>query len=248
MALRVKPKYTVINGDCLRVLSSLPEAKCIFADPPDNLGLGYGSYNDRRPKGEYTDWLAAVVRACVFGASVSWISFNPKWYPALGYCAALLIEEGYQFKPCVQTFTFGQHNHHDLGGNHRPLWRFSNSNAVLYPENIRIPSWRQENGDKRADPRGRVPGDVFDFPRVTGNSKQRRAWCPTQLNEKLVERCILLSTRPGDLVIDPFGGTGTTMRVCKRLRRSCTVIEIDPDYCERIRADNHSAINPIHMA
>ena len=81
-------------------------------------------------------------------------------------------------KPCVQTFTFGQHNHHDLGNNHRPLLRLRWHDAPLYPDAIRVPSWRQENGDKRADPRGRVPGDVFDFTRVTGNSKQRRHLAP----------------------------------------------------------------------
>ena len=59
-----------------------------------------------------------------------------------------------------------------MGNNHRPLWRLMHKNtAVLYPDQIRVPSWRQENGDKRADPRGRVPGDVFDFTRVTWELK-----------------------------------------------------------------------------
>jgi DNA modification methylase len=109
----------------------------------------------------------------------------------------------------------------------------------LYPDATRVPSWRQEHGDKRADPRGRVPGDVFDFTRVTGNSKQRRAWHPTQLNEGLVERCLNLTTVEGDYVLDPFGGTGTTLRVCKRIGRNCTLIEIDPAYCAKI-AEEHS--------
>jgi DNA modification methylase len=143
-----------------------------------------------------------------------------------------------EVKPCVQTYTFGQHSHTDLGNNHRPLWRFKWKEAKLYPDAIRVPSWRQENGDKRADPRGRVPGDVFDFPRVTGNSHQRRTWHPTQLNEGLVERCIKMSTRPGQTVLDPFGGTGTTLRVCKRIERFCTLIELDWGYCEKIALEH----------
>ena len=142
-------------------------------------------------------------------------------------------------KPCVQTFTFGQHNHHDLGNNHRPLLRLRWREAPLFPDAIRVPSWRQENGDKRADPRGRVPGDVMDFPRVTGNSKQRRTWHPTQLNEGLVERCVKLTTPPGGTVLDPFGGTGTTLRVCKRINLSCTLIEMDREYCRQIAVENH---------
>ena len=45
----------------------------------------------------------------------------------------------------------------------------------------------------------------------------RHTWHPTQLNEGLVERCIKFTTPPGEPVLDPFGGTGTTLRVCKTL-------------------------------
>ena len=143
-------------------------------------------------------------------------------------------DPGLEAKPCVQTFTFGQHCHHDLGNNHRPLLRLRWFHAPLRPDAIRVPSWRQENGDKRADPRGRVPGDVFDFTRVTGNSKQRRPWHPTQLNEGLVERCIKFTTPQGESVLDPFAGTGTTLRVCRPLGNPCTLIEIDKGYCAEI--------------
>jgi len=109
--------------------------------------------------------------------------------------------------------------------------------TAIYPDAIRVPSWRQLNGDRRADPRGRVPGDVFDFPRVTGNSRQRRRWHPTQLHEELVERCVKLSTLEGERVIDPFAGTGTTLRVCDRIGRPCTLIEYDHTYCDRIATE-----------
>jgi DNA modification methylase len=111
------------------------------------------------------------------------------------------------------------------------------NDATFYPDAIRVPSWRQLHGDKRADPRGRVPGDVFDFPRVTGNSRQRRRWHPTQLHEELVERVICFSTRDGGTVLDPFAGTGTTLRVCQRIGRRCVGIEIDRTYCEQIAAE-----------
>lgn len=84
-----------------------------------------------------------------------------------------------------------------------------------------------------------IPDDHFDFTRVVGNSKQRRDWHPTQLNEGLVKRCLQLTTKPGDWIIDPFGGTGTTMRVCRELGdRDCTLIELDAGYCKHI-ADEH---------
>jgi hypothetical protein len=58
--------------------------------------------------------------------------------------------------------------------NHRPPLRLRWCDAPPHPDAIRVPSWRQEDGDKRADLRGRLLGDVFDFTRVGGNSKQRQ--------------------------------------------------------------------------
>jgi site-specific DNA-methyltransferase (adenine-specific) len=230
--------YQVICTDALTLLDSIDYVRMIFADPPDNIGLGYGTYKDKRP--DYIEWLANVIELAVAKADVFWLSYNAKWSFEVGYIVSSLLHryEGLHAKPCVQIYTFGQHNHHDLGNNHRPLIRITQENVELYPDSIRVPSWRQEHGDKRADPRGRVRGDVFDFPRVTGNSKQRRAWHPTQLHEGLVERCVQLSCKPYDSVVDPFAGTGTTLRVCRRLEVACTVGDVDPEYCAKIAEEN----------
>jgi site-specific DNA-methyltransferase (adenine-specific) len=232
--------HYLYHGDCLHVLEHIPNANCIFADPPDNIKLGYSEHNDNLPDDEYVDLLDTLLQAFVGKAPVVWMSYNSKWSFAMGMIVWRLLKANPRLsaKNCIQTFTFGQHNHHDFGNNHRPLLRLWWPDAAFYPDAIRVPSWRQENGDKRADPRGRVPGDVFDFPRVTGNSKQRRPWCPTQLNEGLVERCLLFSTKMGDTVIDPFAGTGTTLRVCERIGRSCTLIDLDSTYCRNISEEH----------
>jgi DNA modification methylase len=231
-------KHLLYHGDCLEWLGRLEKVKCIFADPPDNIGLGYDKYDDKKP--DYELWLWNVLTACCEKADIVWFSFNAKWTFVMGYHFQHWLSQfkDWEGKACVQTFTFGQHNHNDLGNCHRPLWRLMRKGTKLYPNAIRVPSWRQENGDKRADPRGRVPGDVFDFTRVTGNSKQRRTWHPTQLNEGLVERCVKLSTRKGDRVLDPFGGTGTTLRVCDQIGRDCSLIEFDRGYCKQIAKEN----------
>ena len=231
--------HRIINADCLDVLRHLPQARCIFADPPDNIGLKYSGYKDRLSPATYHSLLFRWLLAFVGQAVAVWLSYNARWWREVARATDVLCSlSGVEALPCVQTFTFGQHNQHDLGNNFRPLLRLQHPIAALYPDAIRVPSWRQRSGDKRADPRGRVPGDVFDFPRIVGNSKQRRAWHPTQLHEGLVERCILLTTQPGDLVIDPFAGTGTTLRVCKRIDRRCILIEKSREYCERI-AEEH---------
>ncbi len=236
----------IICGDALTRLDAIRRTHgrvpCLFADPPDNIGLGYDGYDDAMPDGEYISWLGDFLVAACHTAGTVWLSFNAKWTLPFG-CVAHQITTAmrYECKPMVQTFTFGQHRHSDFGNNHRPLWRFKHPSAEVYTDQIRVQSWRQANGDKRADPRGRVPGDVFDFPRVTGNSRQRRSWHPTQLHEGLVERCILSCTQPRDLVIDPFAGTGTTGRVCQRINRECILIERSEAYCRKLREEFGSA-------
>jgi site-specific DNA-methyltransferase (adenine-specific) len=213
--------------------------RMLFMDPPDAINLKYGDYDDNRDTEEYLIWLEYILRLSTTVADITWMSYNAKWTFEVGRMVCRLIEEKQLLaKSCIQTFTFGQHNQHDLGNNHRPLVRLMYPGVELYPDAIRVPSWRQEHGDKRADPRGRVPGDVFDVPRVTGNSRQRRRWHPTQLGEDLIERCIKLSCGTEDAVIDAFSGTGTVMRVCKRLGISCMSIEIDQNYCKHIAEEN----------
>jgi hypothetical protein len=288
--------HTLIHGDCLKVLPTLGNFDCIFADPPDNIGLEYDSYEDKISESDYVQFLTDVITSSCKLAPIVWISFNARWTAQMGAVvydhlrfADDTIKGLWTYRACTQVFTFGQHNQHWLGNNHRPLWCIYRRDATFYPDSIRVPSWRQLNGDKRADPRGRVPGDVcdmqygedrgpidwqlildelqvsndyrnpppacleleraisrysegmpgdvFDFPRVTGNSKQRQSWHPTQLNQDLVERVIKFSTPDGGSVLDPFAGTGTTLRVCQKINRNCTTIEMDNTYCERIAAD-----------
>jgi DNA modification methylase len=232
----------IYHGDCLKVMPTIGRVDCVFVDPPDNIGLAYGKFIDRNER--YVEWLRDLTVACMAISPIVWISYNARHQWSMGAIIAEILGERSDWlaKPIVQTFTFGQHNHRDFGNCHRPMVRLHERGAKFYPDAVREKSWRQLHGDKRADPRGRVPGDVWQIPRVTGNSKQRRAWHPTQLNELLVERAIKFSTKPGDRVLDPCAGTGTTLRVCKRLGRDCVAIDVDADYCQKIAEENGEPI------
>lgn len=268
-------KHELCLGDNLMWLHQLRDEKIsmMFCDPPDGINLGYNEYDDKTDPEEYVKLLAQWLPLFCEKADTVWVSFNSRWMLEMAHIAAKIRDAGWEFKPCVQTFSFYQQNKHDLGNAQRPLWRFRKPGAGLYPDQAKIPSWRQLNGDSRATAGGKVPGDAFDFTklvekqrrdwheraiqcgewvvdpltlddhfdftRVTGNSKQRRSYHPTQLNEGLIERCVLLSTAPGDWVVDPFAGTGTTLRVCRKVGRQCTLIELDPMYCDKI-AEEHS--------
>lgn len=211
-----------------------PYFDCIFADPPDNQNLDYTTYDDKKSDNDYWFWLQALLHDCERRATTVWMSYNAKHMPCvMEVCCKFL-----SVRHMVQTFTFGQHRTTDFGNNFRPLVRLTKFDSGFYPDHIRVESERQRMGDKRANPGGKVPGDVFDFPRVVGNSSQRRKWHPTQLNEGLVERCLASCCKAGDKVFDPFMGTGTTLRVCKQLELNCVTTDVDRGYCERV-AEEH---------
>lgn len=239
-------KYTLTHADCLKHLEAcqVPEYgdkwDTIFADPPDNIGLDYSEYSDNLGDDDYFIRLGCWLGMFVSRAKTVWFSYNARWSFSVGMIVWDMLRrfESLEAKKCVQVFTFGQHNSHDLGNCHRPLLRLRWQDAPLFPDAIRVESERQKKGDKRANPNGRVPGDVFDFPRVVGNSKQRRRWHPTQLNEGLVGRCLQLTTPPGGYVLDPFAGTGTTLRVAKQCGFNCDLIEIDGSYCNEIATEH----------
>ena len=70
--------------------------------------------------------------------------------------------------------------------------------------------------------------------RVCGTFKERRDH-PCQMPEQVLERIIGVASNPGDLVLDPFAGSGTTLAVARRLHRHYRGIELSPEYAERVR-------------
>jgi site-specific DNA-methyltransferase (adenine-specific) len=101
-------------------------------------------------------------------------------------------------------------------------------NFNFFLDNIRIP---QKNYRSINNMRGANPGDVWTFSHVhycNGNRQEH----PTQKPEGLIERMVSASSKEGDLIIDPFSGSGTTLRVCQQLNRNCIGIELNPQYVQ----------------
>ena len=263
--------FRLICADVLDVLPTLGRFKCVIADPPDNLGLAYEGYNDKQSKRDYLRFFGDFIHLCVTKADIVWISFNAKWIFDVGailnddcedYFTEVVSGE-YEARLFIQTFTFGQNRNSDCGNGYRPLLRLKHRDAKLYPKAIRVSSWRQLNGDKRAAVGGRVPLDHWDeFPRITGNCKERRAWHPTQLREGMIERITKFSTLPGEAICDVFSGTGTVLRAVKNLsesykadggewrcnRNPVTSIELSESYCEKIADEHGLTVEPFRLA
>jgi hypothetical protein len=140
----------------------------LFGDPYDGIGLKYKGFSDKVTPKQYESMLSCLLRQGSAVSNVIWLSVNVLWSDLLGKVTWQFRKESdWEFKPCVQIFTFGQHRETDLGNNHRLLYRYMKKGTPVYPDEIRVPSWRQINGDSRASDKGRVPGDDFRFETLT---------------------------------------------------------------------------------
>jgi len=126
---------------------------------------------------------------------------------------------------------------------------------------VRVPSARQTTyADRRANPVGKLPDDTWylrpqesddhfradsdswHLSRVCGTFRERTGH-PCQMPEAVLERIIKVASNPGDTVLDPFAGSGTTVAVAKRLRRRFLGIELSEDYASAVR-DRLSTVAP----
>ena len=232
----------IINIDCLEYLRECKKGdfRIIFADPPDNLGLNYNSYKDQKSPEAYYNEIELLIKESLRVGSIVWISYYWRHDIEIKYRVRRILKNehpSWEAKTFIWRFAFGQHCETDCGSGFRFLLRLNGPGVQLDTDSIRVPSLRQTKyNDPRANPDGRVPDDVFDVPRVTGNAAERRPWHPTQHPESLIERILKLSGK--GKILDCFGGSGTVDRVCRRLGWDCTTCEIDPFYCEKMNETN----------
>jgi len=232
----------VIVGDCLDVLPTLPPrcAALVFADPPFNIGYEYDQYDDRLTRADYLrftdDWFAAVLRVLAPDGSL-FVQIADEW---AGYLQVRLDALGLTWRnTIIWSFEFGTHQQHKFGRDHQQILYYVRDpkRYTFNADAVRVPSARQTRyGDKRADPRGRVPGDVWHFPRVCGTFHSRnKGGVGCQTPEAVLDRIIRVASDPDDLVVDPFAGSGTTLAVAKALGRHFVGIELSAAYADGVR-------------
>lgn len=230
----------IILGDCIEVMSSLPanSIDLVFADPPFNIGIKYDNYNDKKNYDHYyswsEEWINATYRILTKSGSI-YIAIGDEFAAELNL---ILKKIGFNFRNwIVWYYTFGQNQRKKFNRSHTHILYFTkDENTFTFnSDEIRIPSARQLiYNDKRAHPRGKVPDDVWEYSRVCGTFKERLGKHPCQMPENLLERIIKVSSNEGDTVLDPFGGTGTTAAVAKRLKRNYITMDISEKYVDVI--------------
>jgi DNA modification methylase len=250
----------VHQGDCLDLFSHVPSGMVhlAFADPPFNIGYDYDAYEDRRTTDDYLAWsgrwMAEIVRV-LRDDGTFWLAIGDEYAAELKVLATR--ELGLTCRSwVVWYYTFGVNCRQKFSRSHAHLFHFVKDPAAFTfnIDQIRVPSARElVYGDKRANPTGRLPDDTWIlrpqdlpegfsaeedtwyFPRVCGTFKERSGWHGCQMPEQLLGRIIRACSQPGDLVLDPFGGSGTTLAVAKKLGRSFLGLELSEQYATRIK-------------
>lgn len=132
--------------------------------------------------------------------------------------------------------------------NRTERWMWYCKDPSNYTFNVDLIRIQPENDDKRNNPVGKSPTDLWYFHHVTatGPCKDEKTEHPCQFPQSMIQRIVTLCSEPGDSVLDPFAGSGTVGVICKLLKRDCTLIEIEPRYCD-IAADRIAAANPLTL-
>lgn len=214
----------IYNGDCLSFLHTHPgRYATIIADPPDNIGYGYDVYPDKLSPRAYYTWCEDVITAAWGRCDALWFSYNAIHDLNMTVLFARLCAPYY--RRFIWRYTFGSYTDNAIPSGYRNIILVTRGQP-LNLDAIRTPSVRMELGDKRAAGL-RVPDDVWDFPRVTGNNPERRAWHPTQHPVIIYKRMIALTGAP---VLDIFAGSGTVFAA----EEQADGIELSSNYCTQI--------------
>lgn len=248
-----QPTWTLICSEALDGLQSVLDhhapARLIFADPPYNIGVDYGEGEkaDKLPDQQYMLWVGewiALSREVLSEDGSFWILIGDEY--AAEFCVALK-SAGLHLRSWIKWYeTFGTNCTNKFNRTSRHLFYCVRNpkRFVFNADAVTRPSDRQTKyNDKRASEDGKLWDDVWTIPRLTGTCEERIPDFPTQLPLALVEPVILCASDPGDLVVDPFNGSGTTGVACIRNQRKYIGIDKSETFIdaaeERIKAEFH---------
>lgn len=231
------------QADCLDLLAETADSTfdLIFADPPFNLSKEYGAgISDSLRQEEYLAWCESWIKECVrtLRAGGAFYLFNlPRWNIELGHFLNLAgltfrhwIAIDIKYSLPIQGKLYPSH--------YSLLYYVKGKPRTFNRPRISIPVCRHCGGDikdygghrNKLHPEGLNLSDVwYDIPPVRHSTTKRRG--ANELSIKLLRRVLDISTEPGDLVFDPFGGSGTSYAAAEEMGRrwiGCELGDTDP--------------------
>ncbi len=251
----------ILNKDCLTGLAELPSGSVdlVFADPPYNLQL--------------TGELTRPDQSVVDGVNNSWDQFDS--FKAYDHFSEAWLKECHRvLKPNGAIWVIGSyHNIFRLGKTLQDLG-FWILNDVIWRKTNPMPNFRGRRFTNAHEtliwaaksPKSKYQFNYDSMKMLNEDLQMRSDWTlpicngqerlkdkagkkihPTQKPENLLSRVILATTKPNDVILDPFFGTGTTGAVAKRLGRHYIGIEQDTTYAENAKK-RVSAIKPFDQS
>jgi site-specific DNA-methyltransferase (adenine-specific) len=245
------PRGSLWLGDCLPWLDSLEPSTVdlIVADPPYNLGKA--DWDEFASHDEYIEWslqwIGLAARSLKPRGSLYVCGFSE-------ILADLRRPAAKLFHGCKWLVWFYKNKANltkDWGRSHESILHFRKSRKfTLNVDEVRIPYGRHTlkypvhpqaissqygNGkpgreDWRPHPKGAKPKDVFEIP-VTSNGMREKTPHPTQKPEELIRKLIVAASKEGDLVVDPFAGSGTSLVCAEQLQRRWMGCDLNAEYC-----------------
>ncbi len=259
LAAPQNPINTILNVDCVAALAGLQaeSVDLVFADPPFNIGYDYDVYDDAQDQDTYLNWseqwIAGVHRALKPDGTF-WLAIGDEYAAELKVMSRKI---GFTCRSWViWYYTFGVNCKKKFSRSHAHLFHFVKDpqKFTFNDDAIRVPSARQlVYNDKRANSKGRLPDDTWIlrpqdlptgfqptddtwyFPRVAGTFKERAGFHGCQMPEQLLGRIIRSCSNEGELVLDPFSGSATTLVVAKKLGRKFLGFDLSEEYVEQGR-------------
>lgn len=232
--------YKVIQDDCLKVLFELGETVDLtFLDPPFNQDKEYNSWNDNLPEEKYWEMMGNVCRKTFEITSGGGAIYFMQREKNTEFVLRVLRESGWTFRNLIiwkkKTSAVPSSKKY---GMHYQIIAFATKGSPRVFNRLRISpplpahyKYERENGTYVTD----VWDDIRELTSgyFAGDEAIRREngerFHKQQSPIALLLRIILSSTKIGDVVLDPFAGTGTTLVVAEQLGRKSIGIEIDPE-------------------
>ena len=236
-------------GDCRKLLKEVPDSsvKLVVTSPPYNIGKSYGSYKDKIALNDWEDLIRDVTKDVhriltpdgSFFLNLSPVPFGKEKeilpLPYIGY--QIMRDEGFKLRNMI-TWTFNnmQNCVNRLSGRYENIiWGVKDlNNYVFNLDDIRIP-YITKNDKRLEGGQGRNPTDVWYFDRVNNMTKKKlHLQHPTVYPLPMIMRILKMSSHPGDTILDPFVGSGTSLVAAKLLGRNGIGFELDEKYASEI--------------
>ncbi|MDP2362742.1 MAG: DNA methyltransferase, partial [Ignavibacteria bacterium] len=246
---------TLYNMDALQFLKSIDNESVdlVFADPPYNIKKA--EWDTFQSQKQYVDWSILWIQetqrilkphGSLYVCGFSEILADIKWAAS------------YLFKGCkwlVWHYRNKANLGNDWGRSHESILHFRkskefifniddvrvayNAHTLKYPSRPQAETSQYNNGNGKEyiwepNPLGAKPKDVFEIPTLSNGSWEKTSH-ETQKPVELIKKIVLASSNEGQLIVDPFGGSGTTYAVAQAFNRRWLGSENSKEYCQIIK-------------